>query len=200
MTEQILQNYLSDVTATFRSYKSMAEKAMAQVSDEQYFQAIDEESNSIAVIAKHIGGNLRSRWTDFLVTDGEKPDRHRDSEFVSESDTRESLSAFWQQGWSALFTTLGSLQPDDLEKTVKIRGEDHTVIKALNRSLAHTSSHVGQIVFLAKHLLSKNWKTLSIPRNKSADFNAYLGEKQKEGVSSINHSEWHANFNKERKE
>jgi hypothetical protein len=200
MTEQILQNYISDVAATFRSYKNMAEKAMAQVSDEQYFQAIDEESNSIAVIAKHIGGNLRSRWTDFLIADGEKADRNRDSEFVSESDTRENLAAFWERGWNALFITFGSLQPDDLGKTVKIRGEDHTVVKAINRSLAHSSSHVGQIVFLAKHLRSKEWKTLSIPRNESANFNAFLDEKQKEGVSSTDHSEWHANFNKEGKE
>ncbi len=199
MTEQILQNYLSDSVNTFRSYKLLADKAMAQVSDEQFFQAIDEESNSLAVIVKHIGGNLRSRWTDFLATDGEKPDRHRDTEFVSESDTRESLSAFWEQGWSALFSTLGSLQPGDLGKIVTIRGEDHTVVKAINRSLAHTASHVGQIIFLAKHLQSKSWKTLSIPKNRSADFNAYLNEKQKEGAAGTTPFELHEKFNRELK-
>lgn len=199
MTEQILQNYLSDAAVTFRSYKDLADKAMAQVNDEQFFQAIDEESNPIAVIVKHIGGNLRSRWTDFLTSDGEKPDRHRDSEFVSQDDTRESLAAHWEGGWSALFSALGSLRPDDLGKTVTIRGQDHTVVKAINRSLAHTASHVGQIIFLAKHLRSKNWETLSIPRNSSADFNAYLGEKKKEGSLSANPFELHVDFKKELK-
>jgi len=195
MTEQILQNYISDTAATFRSYKGLAEKALAQVSDEQFFQAIDEESNPLAAIVKHIGGNLRSRWTDFLIADGEKPDRHRDAEFAPESDTRESLTELWEQGWSALFSTLASLLPGDLEKTVKIRGEDHTVVRALNRSLAHTASHVGQIVFLAKHLRAKEWKTLSIPKNKSADFNSYMDKK--EGETNPNPFDLHTDFRKE---
>jgi Protein of unknown function (DUF1572) len=193
MTDQILQNYLDDSIAAFRTYKGLAEKAMAQVSDEQFFQTIDEESNSIAVIAKHIGGNLRSRWTNFLTTDGEKPYRHRDSEFVSGDDTRDSLMEFWENGWQTLFLTLESLQPDDLGAIVKIRGEDHTVVKAMNRSMAHTSSHVGQIIFLAKHLLSGKWKTISIPRNKSVEFNAFLDE-QKKGGSKMTFTEWHENF------
>lgn len=199
MTEQILQNYIDDTAATLRTYKGLAEKAMAQVSDEEFFRAIDGESNSIAVIAKHIGGNLRSRWTNFLTTDGEKPYRHRDSEFVAAEDTRESLMEFWENGWQTLFLTLESLQPDDLSAIVKIRGEDHTVVKAMNRSLAHTCSHVGQIVFLAKHLHSKEWKTLSIPKNKSVEFNAFLDEQKKEGASKMTFTEWHENFEEKMK-
>lgn len=199
MSEQILQNYLSDAIKTFRTYKGLADKAMAQVSNEQYFLMIDEESNSIAVIAKHIGGNLRSRWTDFLTTDGEKPDRHRDSEFVSESDTRETLAAFWERGWDALFSALETLQPDDLGKTITIRGQEHTVVRAINRSLAHTASHVGQIIFLAKHLRSKDWQNLSIPKNTSADFNAFLNKKQQEGTAGENPYESHVHFKEELK-
>ncbi|CAN5692190.1 DUF1572 domain-containing protein [soil metagenome] len=176
MNEEIIQNYLADAIETFRSYKKLAEKAMAQVSDEEFFKAIDAEANSIAVIVKHIGGNLRSRWTHFLTSDGEKADRHRDSEFVAENDTRESLTEFWENGWRILFATLESLQVEDLGKTVKIRGEDYTVVKAINRALAHTASHIGQIMFLAKHFRSSSWKTLSVPRNKSAEFNSYLAE------------------------
>ncbi len=176
MNEEIIQNYLADAIETFRSYKKLAEKTMAQVSDEEFFKAIDAEANSIAVIVKHIGGNLRSRWTHFLTSDGEKADRHRDSEFVAENDTRESLTEFWENGWRILFATLESLQVEDLGKTVKIRGEDYTVVKAINRALAHTASHIGQIMFLAKHFRSSSWKTLSVPRNKSAEFNSYLAE------------------------
>lgn len=174
MHEQIIQNYLADTRETFRSYKALAEKAMAQVSDEEFFRALDGEANSIAAIAKHVGGNLRSRWTDFLTTDGEKPDRDRDSEFVADADTRESLREFWETGWQALFATLDGLAPADCGRTVRIRDEDYAVVKAINRSLAHTASHVGQIILLAKHFRAGEWKTLSIPRNKSATFNAYV--------------------------
>ena len=125
----MIVNYLQDVIYSFHNYKKLAEKAFAQTSDEEFFRAIDAEANSIAVIAKHIGGNLRSRWTDFLTTDGEKPDRHRDSEFVTDNDTRESLLAFWESGWNALFVTLESLTPEDLAKTVKIRDEDYGKLK-----------------------------------------------------------------------
>lgn len=176
MTDQILQEYVDDVAKTFSTYKKLSEKAIAQVDDEQFFHAIDAESNSIAIIVKHVGGNLRSRWTDFLTTDGEKPDRFRDAEFVSENDTRESLTQLWETGWSTLAATLESLEPADLERVVKIRNEDHSVVKAINRSLAHTASHAGQIIFLAKHLLSSDWKTISIPRNSSANFNAFMHE------------------------
>lgn len=176
MNEQILENYPAETIETFRSYKKLAERAMEQVSDEEFFRNIDAESNSIAVIVKHIGGNLRSRWTDFLTADGEKSDRNRDEEFVSESDTRESLTEVWETGWSAVFETLESLKIDDLSKTVKIRGEDFTVTKAITRSLSHITSHVGQITFLAKHLRSNDWKTLSVPRGKTDEFNNYLAE------------------------
>lgn len=195
MSDELLQHYIDDSAGTFRTYKELAEKAMAQVDDKQFFRAIDAESNSIAVIVKHIGGNLRSRWTDFLTTDGEKPDRFRDSEFVSETDTRESLIAFWENGWNALFATFENLQPADLNKTVTIRTEDYTVVKAINRSLAHTSSHVGQIIFLAKHLRASEWKTISIPRNSSDSFNSYMSEKGGKigaGISSV-----HENFTKD---
>lgn len=176
MNEQILENYPAETIETFRSYKKLAERAMEQVSDEEFFRNIDAESNSIAVIVKHIGGNLRSRWTDFLTADGEKSDRNRDEEFVSESDTRESLTEVWETGWSAVFETLESLKIDDLSKTVKIRGEDFTVTKAITRSLSHITSHIGQITFLAKHLRSNDWKTLSVPRGKTDEFNNYLAE------------------------
>jgi hypothetical protein len=176
MTEQIIENYKTDTIEAFRNYKKLAERAIEQVTDEEYFKAIDEESNSIAVIVKHLGGNLRSRWTDFLTMDGEKADRHRDSEFVAETDTRESLDALWETGWNALFATLESLNIEDFGKTVQIRGEDFTVIKAINRALAHAAYHVGQITFLAKHFRAKDWKTLSVPRGQSGEFNAYLAE------------------------
>ena len=187
MTEQILENYLSDVIESFRSYKKMAERAMEQVSDEEFFRAASAEANSIAAISKHIGGNLRSRWTDFLTADGEKPDRNRDSEFIAENDTRESLTQVWESGWNALFNSLESLTADDLGKTVKIRGEDFTVVKAINRSMMHTASHIGQIVLLAKHFRSAEWKTLSIPKNKSAEFNQFLTEKQTAGDEKVNY-------------
>jgi hypothetical protein len=176
MNKQIIENYKTDTLEAFRNYKKLAERAIEQIKTDEYFKAIDEESNSIAVIVKHLGGNLRSRWTDFLTTDGEKADRHRDSEFVAETDTRESLDALWETGWNALFATLESLNIEDFGKTVQIRGEDFTVIKAINRALAHAAYHVGQITFLAKHFRAKDWKTLSVPRGQSGEFNAYLAE------------------------
>ena len=179
--EQILQDFLDESIAAFNSYRKLAERAMVQVSDEEFFRRLDAESNSIAVIVKHIGGNLRSRWTSFLTTDGEKPDRHRDSEFIADGDTRESLMQFWENGWNALFETLQSLTIEDLGKIVQIRGEDFTVVKAINREAMHTASHIGQITFLAKHFRASDWQTLSIPKNKSAEFNAYLAVKEDKG-------------------
>ena len=176
MTEQFIENYKTDILEAFRNYKKLAERALEQVSDDEFFKTVDAESNSLAVIVKHVGGNLRSRWTQFLTSDGEKPDRHRDSEFVTDSDTRESLTGLWETGWNALFGTLESLQIEDFGKTVQIRGEDFSVVKAINRSLAHTAYHVGQIAFLAKHFRASEWKTLSVPRGQSGDFNAYLAE------------------------
>ena len=176
MTEQFIENYKRDAIEAFRNYKKLAERAVEQIGEDEYFRMIDAESNSVAAIVKHIGGNLRSRWTDFLTADGEKPDRDRDSEFVTEADTKESLTALWETGWNALLTSLEALKIEDFGKTVKIRGEDYTVPKAINRSLAHTAYHVGQITFLAKHFRAGEWQTLSIPRGSSNDFNAYLAE------------------------
>ena len=178
MSEKILQNFLDETIESFRSYKKLAEKSFAQVSDEEFFKVIDAEANSMAAITKHIGGNLRSRWTNFLTSDGEKPDRNRDSEFVADDDTRESLMPFWENGWNRLFETLQSLTIEDLEKIVQIRGEDFTVVKAINRAAMHTASHIGQITFLAKHFRSSEWKTLSVPKNKSAEFNDWLKKKK----------------------
>ncbi len=178
MNDEILQNLLDETVGGFRSYKELAEKAMAQVSDAEFFQAIDTDANSIATIAKHVGGNLRSRWTGFLTSDGEKANRNRDLEFVSDGDTRESVTKFWESGWAALFESLESLTAEDLNKIVHIRGEAHTIVKALNRSAMHTASHVGQIQFLAKHLRGNDWKTLSIPKNKSAEYNKTMNNKK----------------------
>jgi hypothetical protein len=167
----MLNSYLEETEAIFRKYKRDAEAAMEQVMDADFARPLDPESNSIAIIAKHISGNLRSRWTDFLASDGEKPDRHRDSEFESDSASRAEIMALWESGWQALFSALASLSANDLSRTVYIRGEAHSVLKAIQRSLAHTVSHVGQILFLAKHFSGSNWKTLSIPRGKSEEFN-----------------------------
>lgn len=178
INERFIENYQTDTIEAFRNYKKLAEKAIEQINEDEYFRAIDEEANSVAVIVKHLGGNLRSRWTNFLTEDGEKTDRNRDGEFIAESDSRESLTALWETGWTALFETLESLRAEDFAKTVTIRGEPFSVLKAINRSLAHTAYHVGQIAFLAKHFRSKDWKSLSIPRGQSGEFNSYLAEKK----------------------
>ena len=179
--KKIIEIYLFETVEAFRSYKKLAERAMEQVSDEEFFKTIDAEANSIATIAKHIGGNLRSRWTNFLTTDGEKPDRNRDSEFVAENDTRESVMQFWEDGFQILFDSLRSLTAEDMGKIVKIRDEDFHVVKAINLAGMHTASHIGQIQFLAKHFRSSEWETLSVPRNKSAEFNNWLKEKEDKG-------------------
>lgn len=185
--EQIAANYLRDAIESFRGYKKMAEKAMAQVSDEEFFHSIDAEANSIAIIVKHIAGNQKSRWTDFLNTDGEKPDRFRDGEFVAfGEDTRESLMRFWETGWQTLFDAIEPLKIEDFRKFITIRGEPHTIVEAINRQLTHYAYHIGQIVLLAKHFRSENWQTLSVPRNKSAEFNQFLAEKQKTGEEKTN--------------
>jgi hypothetical protein len=151
--------------AEFQALRSLAERAAAQVDEGRWFAGLDADANSIALLMKHVGGNLRSRWTDALTTDGEKPDRQREREFVQEaSDTRPGVEATWSAGWTALFTTLESLREDDLFRTVSIRGERVTLIRALTRSLAHTAGHVHQIVLLAKHWCGPEWHTLSIPK------------------------------------
>ena len=180
MSNELGQHYLDDALQTFRDYKQVAERAFAQTSDEDFFRAIDSESNSIAVIVKHIAGNMLSRWTDFLTSDGEKPNRHRDMEFVMLPETtRADMLAFWEKGWQAVFAAIEPLTPDDLMRTVTIRGQDHTVVQAINRQISHYANHIGQIVYLAKHFKSKDWQTLSVPKNRSAEFNAYLAEKMK---------------------
>lgn len=159
--------YLNDSIARFKEMKGLAEKAIAQISDEEFLRIVVDESNSVATIVKHINGNLRSRWTDFLTTDGEKPDRNRDGEFESESaDTRDNLMKRWDASWKVLFDTLNSLKESDLTKVVTIRDQEHKVVEAINRQLTHYGYHVGQIVFLAKFFASSNWKTLSIPRRR----------------------------------
>ena len=165
-------SYLKDSLDVFRYYKTLAERAMAQCSDAQLFASIDPESNSIAIIVKHMAGNMRSRWRDFLTTDGEKPDRNRDSEFESPATTRAELMDQWNAGWKWVFDALEPLSDADLTKTITIRGEAHSVMQAINRQVAHYSHHIGQIVFLAKHLSSDHWQSLSIPRKQSASFNA----------------------------
>ena len=174
-TESPVQHYLADAIRTFRDYKKLAEGAFGQINDEDFFKTLDPESNSIAVNIKHMAGNMISRWTDFLTTDGEKPERDRDMEFEMLPGTKKAdMLAYWEQGWKCVFDAVEPLQPEDLMRTVRIRGQDHTVIQAINRQLAHYAYHVGQIVFLAKHFKSSEWQSLSVPRNKSAEFNAKL--------------------------
>jgi hypothetical protein len=163
--------FLEDTLATFRKQKELAERAIAQVSDDDFFRILDAESNSIAIIVKHVGGNLRSRWTDFLTSDGEKPTRDRDGEFVVTSETsRSTIMSVWDAGWKALFDAFATLSPSDLMAVVVIRQESMTAIAAMHRALAHIAQHIGQIVMLAKHYRSTDWKTLSIPRGHSADW------------------------------
>jgi uncharacterized damage-inducible protein DinB len=178
MAHKFSASYLEDSVSLFQYYKKLAEGAMAQVSDEQLFATLDDEMNSIAIIVKHMAGNMRSRWTDFLTSDGEKPDRHRDSEFVAPPATREDLLRLWNEGWERVFQALQPLSDSDLQRQVSIRGEPHSVMQAMNRQIAHYSYHVGQIVFLAKHFRGSDWKSLTVPRNKSAEFNrkVLLGE------------------------
>ena len=167
-SEAIVQNYFDDALSALRAYKKLAEKAMAQLRDEEFFISLDDESNSVAVIMKHMAGNMFSRWTDFLTTDGEKPDRNRDMEFVIEAQTtKDDVIAYWERGWARVFEALEPLRLEDFEKTVTIRGENHTIVQAINRQLMHYAYHVGQIVFLAKHFRSAQWESLSIPRNRS---------------------------------
>ena len=166
---------LREIIARFRKVKSQADRALAQVQGDELFVPLDEESNSLAVIMKHMAGNMRSRWTAFLDSDGEKPDRHRDVEFeILGNEGREEIFRQWEQGWQCLFGALEPLTAEDLGRTVTVRGEPHTVPQAIFRQLAHYAEHVGQIVFLAKHLRSREWQTLSIPRGKSDEFLAKM--------------------------
>ena len=163
-------SYLKDCADLLRYYKRLGERAMAQVPDEALFAAPDAESNSIAIVVKHLAGNMRSRFTDFLNTDGEKPDRKRDTEFEAPPKTRAELMATWETGWQHVFNALAPLKDEHLAQKVFIRSEAHSVMQALNRQLAHYAYHVGQIVYLAKHFAGANWTALTIPRGKSEEF------------------------------
>jgi len=176
MTDSLAEHYIENIVGEFRGLKKLADKAAAQVNGEEFFRAIDPESNSVALIMKHMAGNMRSRWTDFLTSDGEKPDRRRDSEFLIKGEDRRAIEEKWEAGWRSLFDALAQLRPDDLMRDVIIRREPHTVVEAVNRQLTHYGEHVGQIVFLAKHLKSSEWKTLSIPRGQSEAFNKKQSE------------------------
>jgi hypothetical protein len=176
----VASHYLEEVRKQFRGHKRLAEGAMDQLRDDEFFVTLDPESNSVALIVKHLAGNMRSRFTDFLTTDGEKPDRNRDQEFeLGGSPTRAQLMLQWEDGWNVVFSAVDGLRAGDLMQTVTIRQQPHTVLQALNRQLAHYAYHVGQIVFLAKHLRSQEWKTLSVPRGKSEEFNRQMSEKHK---------------------
>lgn len=170
MPHQFSTSYVEDSITLFAYYKKLGERAMEQVSDEQLFVALDAESNSIAVIVQHLSGNMRSRWTNFLRSDGEKPDRNRDAEFEPLLKSRADVISAWGSGWGILFAALKELTDADLSRTVTIRSEPHSVMQAINRQIAHYSHHVGQIVFLAKHLGSAHWETLSVARGKSQEF------------------------------
>ncbi len=164
-------HFLDEARRQMRGHKRLAEGAMAQLKDKELFITLDPESNSVAVLVKHMAGNMRSRFTDFLTTDGEKPDRFRDQEFeVNPATTRAELMKLWEDGWARVFSAIDSLRPEDVMRTVTIRGEPHTVLQAINRQIAHYAYHTGQIIFLAKHLRSSAWKTLSIPRGKSENY------------------------------
>jgi hypothetical protein len=171
MALKFTTSYMEDSLELFRYYKKLAERAMEQVTDAQLFETLDEESNSIGIVVKHMTGNMRSRWRDFLTTDGEKPDRNRDTEFVDPPFTREALYHVWDDGWNYVFRALEPLSDADLGRTITIRGEAHSVMQAINRQVAHYAHHVGQIVMLAKHLAHDRWQSLSVPRNRSTEFN-----------------------------
>jgi hypothetical protein len=171
----IERGFLEDAILQLRKYKGLADGALAQVADDDLFRSVDAESNSIAIVMKHISGNMRSRWTDFLTTDGEKPDRDRDTEFETEDgDTRASIGKRWEEGWRLLFAAVEGLSPADLSRTVAIRGEPHTVLQAIQRQLTHYAYHVGQIVFLARHFAGPRWRSLSIPKGRSKEFDVSM--------------------------
>jgi Protein of unknown function (DUF1572) len=171
MALEFTTSYVKDSLSLFRYYKKLAERAMEQVTDGQLFAAPDAESNSIAIIVKHMAGNMLSRWTDFLASDGEKPWRDRDAEFADPPATRIALLDLWEDGWRCVFQAVEPLTDADLGRSVTIRGEAHSVMQAINRQVAHYAYHCGQIVFLAKQLCSERWQVLSVPRGKSGDFN-----------------------------
>jgi hypothetical protein len=174
----VTQEFLDSIVKNFRAQKRLADKAISQLDDAQLRVPLDANTNSIAVIMKHVGGNLQSRFTDLLTTDGEKPNRNRDAEFVDDVVDRDAIIEHWERGWQILFDALASLRPQDLTRTITIRGEAHTVVDALHRSLAHVAYHAGQIVQLARHLAKDKWNTITIPRGGSQQFNQRFGERR----------------------
>jgi hypothetical protein len=171
MAFEVSKHYLEETRRQMRGHRRMGENAMAQLRDEEFFVTLDPESNSVAVLVRHLVGNMRSRFTDFLTSDGEKRDRFRDREFeLTSGTTRADVMKWWEEGWACVFSAIDPLKPEDVMRTVTIRGEPHTVLQAINRQIAHYAQHIGQIVFLAKHLRSSEWKTLSIPRGKSEEY------------------------------
>lgn len=171
--------YLDDVVKNFRTYKSLAEEALAQMADADIFRLLDPEANSIAILIKHMAGNMRSRWTDFLTTDGEKPDRHRDCEFALDPDTtRKDVMKWWDEGWQCVFSAITSLEPADLGRKVFIAGKEHTALQAITRQLLHYAGHVNQIVLLAKHFRGSEWKSLSIPKGQSETYTRQFEQKR----------------------
>ena len=171
MTLQFTTSYLADSLALFHHCKKTTEAAIGQVADHHLFATLDDEMNSIAIIVKHMTGNMRSRWTDFLTSDGEKPNRNRDSEFEEPPASRQALMKLWEDGWNAVFAALEPLSDGDMGRSIAIRGEAHSVMQAINRQIAHYSYHCGQIVLLAKHFKGREWQSLSVPRRKSDEFN-----------------------------
>jgi len=167
----LASHYIEEARRQMRGHKRMGEAALVQLKNEEFFFTLDPEANSVAVLVKHLAGNMRSRFSDFLTSDGEKPDRFRDREFeLNASTTRAEVMQWWEEGWACVLSAIDSLKPDDVMRTVTIRGEPHTVLQAINRQIAHYAQHIGQIVLLAKHLRSSEWKTLSIPRGKSEEY------------------------------
>ena len=171
-------HYLEEVLRQMKGHKRLADGALQQVTDEEFFRELDPESNSIAIVVKHMAGNMQSRFSNFLASDGEKPDRNRDQEFeIGTSAARKDSMQAWEQSWKTVFDSISALKPEDVEKTITIRSEPHTVLQAINRSVAHLAYHTGQIVYLAKYFRSESWKTLSVPRGKTEEFNAKMREK-----------------------
>ncbi len=171
-------HYLEEALRQMKGNKRLADGALQQVTDEEFFRELDPESNSIAIIVKHMAGNIRSRFTDFLTSDGEKSDRNRDQEFeLGEGAQRKDFMQAWELGWKTAIDSISALKPEDVEKTVTIRSQPHTVLQAINRAIAHLAYHTGQIVYLAKYFRSESWTTLSVPRGKTEEFNAKMREK-----------------------
>jgi len=179
MAHQFSTSYVKDSIDIFHYYKKLAERAIAQCPDAGLFTTLDGESNSIAIIVKHMAGNMRSRWTDFLTSDGEKPDRNRDTEFEAPPTTRADLMEMWERGWKLLLRALEPLSDADLTRTITIRTEPHSVMQAINRQVAHYSYHVGQIVYLARHFAGDKWQSLTIPKKNSAEFNRQVAAGEK---------------------